>query len=50
MAIAGLLMFGDGILNEVSSNIFMTEGYPRAISVVMVVCIAILPLTKLPLK
>lgn len=43
-------MFGDGIMDEVSSNIFMTKGYPKAISVIMVVCIAILPLTKLPLK
>jgi len=50
MAIAGLFMFGDGIMGEVSSNIFMTEGYPRAISMIMVICIAILPLTKLPLK
>ena len=50
MAVAGLLMFGDGIMDEVTSNIFMTEGYPRVISILMVICIAILPLTKLPLK
>ena len=43
-------MFGEGTMDEVTSNIFMTEGYPQAISVMMVTCIAILPLTKLPLK
>ncbi|MCJ1401416.1 hypothetical protein MMC11_004629 [Xylographa trunciseda] len=50
MAIAGFLMFGNGILDEVTSNIFVTDGYPNAISVLIVICIAIIPITKIPLN
>jgi len=50
IAVIGLLMFGDEIASEITSNIFQTKGYPRAISVLLVVCIAIVPLTKIPLK
>lgn len=50
MAVAGLLMFGDLIRDEVTANILMTDGYPAWISVFIVVCIGIIPLTKVPLK
>ncbi|KAK5190249.1 hypothetical protein LTR16_007826 [Cryomyces antarcticus] len=50
MAVAGLLMFGDGVRDEVTSNILLTDGYPQVISVFIVVCVAIIPLTKIPLK
>ena len=50
IAIAGYLMFGQKILDEVTSNIFLINGYPHAISVCLVVFIAIIPLTKVPLK
>lgn len=50
MAVIGLLMFGDHLRDEVTSNIIMTKGYPHAISVCIVVFIAIIPLTKVPLK
>ena len=50
MAVVGLLMFGDQVRDEVTSNIVLTSGYPHAISVCIVVFIAIVPLTKVPLK
>jgi len=50
MAVVGLLMFGDGIRDEVSSNILKTKGYPEALSVCIVIFISIVPLTKVPLK
>ena len=50
VAVAGYLMFGQMVLDEVTSNIFLTYGYPHAISVCIVVFIAIVPLTKVPLK
>lgn len=50
MAVAGYLMFGDLIRDEVTSNILLTKGYPKWISVVIVVSIAIIPITKVPLK
>ena len=50
MAVIGLLMFGDGIRDEVTSNILKTPGFPHAISVCIVAFIAIIPLTKIPLN
>jgi solute carrier family 32 (vesicular inhibitory amino acid transporter) len=50
MAVAGLLMFGDLIHDEVTANILLTKGYPAWISVCIVVFIAIIPLTKVPLN
>ena len=50
MAVVGLLMFGDYIRDEVTSNILRTEGYPRFLSIIIVVLIAIIPITKIPLR
>ncbi|KAH6485746.1 hypothetical protein HBI55_198920 [Parastagonospora nodorum] len=50
MACAGILMFGDGVRDEITSNIFLTDGYPKSMSVFIAVCIAIIPLTKIPLN
>lgn len=50
MACAGILMFGNGVRDEITSNIFLTAGYPKGISVFIAICIAIIPLTKIPLN
>lgn len=50
MAVAGILMFGDGVREEITSNIFLTKGYPASLSVFIASCIAIIPLTKVPLN
>lgn len=50
MAVVGLLMFGDGIKDEVTRNILSTQGYPEWLSVFVVICVAIIPLTKVPLN
>ena len=50
ITVAGFLMFGQEVHDEVTSNIIMSKGYPHAISVCLVVFIAIIPLTKIPLK
>lgn len=50
IAVAGFAMFGQKVHDEVTSNILLTKGYPHAISVCIVVFIAIIPLTKIPLK
>lgn len=49
-AVAGILMFGDGVMDEITANIINTSGYPRVLSVIMSVFIAIIPLTKVPLN
>ncbi|KAK4959595.1 hypothetical protein LTR66_013038 [Elasticomyces elasticus] len=50
MAVVGLLMFGDNVRDEVTSNILSTNGYPQWISVFIAICVAIIPLTKVPLN
>jgi len=50
MAVVGLLMFGDWTRDEITSNILLTPGYPKGISVFIVVAISIIPLTKVPLN
>ncbi|KAM0530168.1 hypothetical protein ACHAPP_008860 [Verticillium nonalfalfae] len=49
-AVVGLLMFGDGVLDEITANILKTSGYPRALTILLCVFIAIIPLTKIPLN
>jgi vesicular inhibitory amino acid transporter len=50
LACAGILMFGDDVRDEITSNIFLTDGYPPWLSVFIAICIAIIPLTKVPLN
>lgn len=50
MAVFGVLMFGDAVRDEITSNILLTKGFPAGISVFIVCCIAIIPLTKVPLN
>jgi vesicular inhibitory amino acid transporter len=50
VAIVGYLMFGDGVLDAVTSNILLTTGYPGVLSVLLVIFISIIPLTKIPLN
>lgn len=50
MACAGILMFGDDVSDEITNNIFRTRGYPEFLSIFIAICIAIIPLTKVPLN
>jgi solute carrier family 32 (vesicular inhibitory amino acid transporter) len=50
MAVIGYLMFGDWTRDEITSNLVMTKGYPRFLSIIVVILIAIIPLTKVPLR
>ncbi|KAF7592602.1 hypothetical protein BBP40_012689 [Aspergillus hancockii] len=50
MAIVGWAMFGDGVRDEVTANILLTNEYPRAISFCIIIFIAIIPITKVPLN
>jgi vesicular inhibitory amino acid transporter len=49
-AMAGYLMFGDGVLDELTANLLNEPGYPRFLSILLTIFIAIIPLTKLPLN
>ena len=50
MALLGYLMFGNKVRDEVTSNILRSTAYPHALSVMIVVLIAIIPITKIPLS
>ncbi|KAJ5364686.1 Vacuolar amino acid transporter 1 [Penicillium cataractarum] len=50
MAIIGWLMFGDIVRDEITANILTVDLYPQAFSVCIIVFIAIIPLTKVPLN
>ncbi|KAI0104108.1 transmembrane amino acid transporter [Nemania sp. FL0031] len=50
VAIVGLLMFGDGVRDEITANILETTGYPNVLNVLLVIFISIIPLTKVPLN
>ncbi|KAI7092813.1 hypothetical protein KC352_g40121, partial [Hortaea werneckii] len=39
-----------GVKDEITRNVLLTPGYPHAINVLIVVCVAIIPLTKVPLN
>lgn len=43
-------MFGDDVLDAITSNILMTAGYPRALTYLLCGVIGIIPLTKVPLN
>lgn len=50
MAVIGWLMFGTSVRDEITSNILLTHGYPRTLSIMMVVFITVIPITKIPLN
>lgn len=49
MAVVGWLMFGKSVRDEITSNIILGSGYPESLSICLVVFVAIIPLTKVPL-
>ena len=49
-AVAGLLMFGDDVKDEITANILTTSGYSRVLTVFLCIFIGIIPLTKIPLN
>ena len=50
VAVAGYVMFGLHVHDEVTSNIFLTPGYPKGIAICIIVFISIIPITKIPLN
>lgn len=49
-AAAGLLMFGDDARDEITSNILAVASYPRVLTFLLCVFVAVIPLTKIPLN
>ena len=49
MAIVGYLLYGEGVLDELTTSMIRTAGYPRSIKILVLILIAIVPITKFPL-
>ncbi|KAL4959160.1 putative transporter [Aspergillus stella-maris] len=50
MAVLGWMMFGNTIRDEVTANILTTSEYPQFLSICIIISIAIIPITKVPLN
>lgn len=50
MMAVGILMFGDGVLDEITSNFLRMTGYPKAAKVAVICFIAVIPISKTPLN
>ncbi|KAK9380240.1 transmembrane amino acid transporter protein-domain-containing protein [Kockiozyma suomiensis] len=51
MGVIGLLMFGDDfVTEEITNTIIETKGFPRGLSIAIIVLIAFIPLSKTPLN
>ncbi|KAK7208257.1 transporter [Myxozyma melibiosi] len=51
MGVIGLLMFGDDyVTEEITNTIIETKGFPRGLSIAIIVFIAFIPLSKTPLN
>ncbi|PYH40673.1 putative transporter [Aspergillus saccharolyticus JOP 1030-1] len=50
MAIVGWLMFGDTVRDEITANVLVTDKFPRGLSICMIIFIATIPITKVPLN
>ncbi|RMZ87000.1 hypothetical protein DV736_g5772, partial [Chaetothyriales sp. CBS 134916] len=49
MAVLGYLMFGDLVQDEITSNILSSKAYPVPLSILIVILIAVIPITKIAL-
>ncbi|KAI7357428.1 vacuolar amino acid transporter-like protein 1 [Hortaea werneckii] len=50
MAVVGYLMYGRRTKDEISTNVLTIQEYPQALHVVVLILVAIIPLTKFPLN
>lgn len=50
MAICGFLMYGGDTMDEIVANVLVTPGHPHALLVMIIVLVAIMPITKVPLR
>jgi vesicular inhibitory amino acid transporter len=50
MAVLGWMMFGDTIRDEVTANVLTMNEYPQLLSICIIISVAVIPITKVPLK
>lgn len=50
MAAIGYLLYGKDLLDEVTTNMMKTIGYPKATKILVLILVAVIPITKFPLQ
>lgn len=50
MAVCGYLMYGSETMDEIVANILVTPGHSRPLLIAIVVLVAVMPVTKIPLR
>lgn len=50
MAVIGYLLYGDDVLSEVTTNMIKTEDYSRVVKLLVLIFVAVVPITKFPLQ
>ena len=50
MAVIGYLLYGDEVLGEVTTNMIKTKGYAEAVKDLVLILVAVVPITKFPLQ
>ncbi|KAL3469265.1 transmembrane amino acid transporter protein-domain-containing protein [Aspergillus californicus] len=50
MAVIGWMMFGSTVRDEITANVLTLDGYPQFLSICMILFIAVIPITKVPLN
>lgn len=50
MAVVGYLLYGDNVLDEVTTNMIKTEGYAKSVKILILILVAVVPVTKFPLQ
>ncbi|KAH8434708.1 putative transporter [Aspergillus melleus] len=50
MAIIGWAMFGDAVRDEITANVLLSTDYPQVLSICIIISVAVIPITKVPLN
>ena len=50
MAAIGYLLYGNDLLDEVTTNMIKTPGYSKAAKILILILVAVIPITKFPLQ
>ena len=50
MAVIGYLLYGEHLLDEVTTNMIKTAGYAKPVKVLILILVAVVPITKFPLQ
>ena len=50
MAVIGYLLYGDDVLDEITTSMIRTDGYSKPVKILILIMVATIPITKFPLQ